>query len=83
MKVATVTKVKRVPRNTLTTSRVAPARRNTHPVIIHTKAFEQGISQTSTPDASEDFLWIRYHFLVLIILFDSFENSCSLYVGSQ
>lgn len=56
MKVATVTKVKRVPRSPLPKSRVAPARRNTHPVIIHTKAFEQGISQASTPEVNEDFL---------------------------
>lgn len=60
MKGESVTKVKRVPRSALNKPRVVRKRRNTHPTVIHTKAFEQGISQTSTPEVSYSFSFAYY-----------------------
>ena len=54
MKVTKVAKVERASRSALTTSRVAPMRRNSHPGVIHNKAFEQGISEASTPEVSKE-----------------------------
>ena len=72
MKITKIPKVKRVPRNALTKSRIVPTRRNTHPKVVETKAFEQGISQTSTPEVSEEF---SFSFCVAFFTQDIFADA--------